>query len=711
MNQQKKFRPTLKLTVSALLAFVILVTTASLTWLNYQSSTKTLKQFSTEVIEKTSGVVAEQVNSFFREAKTTNKLILKLADSELINTKNLIEVERYFFNFLSTHENVTMLNFGNLNGDYVMVRRTSEGGLDTKLILRDKFEKNKVLWKRRKAGARFDNFHEDWQDDSYDPRLRPWFDGAMMFGKLFWTNVYVFYTSKTPGVTTSVPLKDNIGRIKGVLAVDVDLMDLSIYLKSHIKVGKTGRSFIIDGQRRVVAIDDPDNLTGTPTGESKQRLYKISENSAHEIKSLRTNEEFIDYYRMVFHQNMIPPGQKTIYYKVDGIQYISRLNTVNFDDGKRWLSVIVAKEDDFVGVAKRARTHNMIIGIIFTVLALLLGMFIASRIVGRLRELVIESQKVKVMQLDDNTSDSNFKEIHEVLQAFEGMKTGLRAFKKYVPVNLVRKLITNKTEPTLGGVPKTLTILFSDIQDFTSISEKLSPTELGNYLGDYLTIVAGEVLNSEGTVDKYIGDAVMAFWGAPNEVENQAQKACEAALRITKKLEQFHDDHPDMPVFHTRIGIHTDNVVVGNFGCTERLNYTVIGDGVNLASRIEGINKFFGTQILISEDTKNLIGEDFECRKMGEVEVKGRSKPAIIYELVGHKSEMSLPQTQANRLLEEAVEFFEKGNPQAALERLNKAKTLAPDDKVIHCMEKFIKETQEGEHYHQWSGVIKADSK
>ncbi|TNE97974.1 MAG: adenylate/guanylate cyclase domain-containing protein, partial [Deltaproteobacteria bacterium] len=443
----------------------------------------------------------------------------------------------------------------------------------------------------------------------------------------------------------------------------------------------------------------------------KQRLYKISENSAHEIKSLRTNEEFIDYYRMVFHQNMIPPGQKTIYYKVDGIQYISRLNTVNFDDGKRWLSVIVAKEDDFVGVAKRARTHNMIIGIIFTVLALLLGMFIASRIVGRLRELVIESQKVKVMQLDDNTSDSNFKEIHEVLQAFEGMKTGLRAFKKYVPVNLVRKLITNKTEPTLGGVPKTLTILFSDIQDFTSISEKLSPTELGNYLGDYLTIVAGEVLNSEGTVDKYIGDAVMAFWGAPNEVENQAQKACEAALLITKKLEQFHDDHPDMPVFHTRIGIHTDNVVVGNFGSTERLNYTVIGDGVNLASRIEGVNKFFGTQILISEDTKNLIGEDFECRKMGEVEVKGRSKPAIIYELVGHKSEMSLPQTQANRLLEEAVEFFEKGNPQAAFERLNKAKALAPDDKVIHCMEKFIKETQEGEHYHQWSGVIKVDSK
>ncbi len=711
MDQQKKFRPTLKLTVAALLASVIFITTASLTLLNYYSSTKTLRQFSTEVIEKTSGVVAEQVNSFFREAKTTNKLILKLANSELINTRNLDEVERYFYDFLSTHENVTMLNFGNLNGDYVMVRRNESGGLDTKLILRDKFKKDKALWKRRGPKSKFEKYKEDWKDDPYDPRIRPWFDGAMKFGKLFWTNVYVFYTSKTPGVTTSVPLKDSLGRIKGVLAVDVDLMDLSYYLKDHIKVGETGRSFIIDEQRRIVAVDAPENLTGQPTGEKNRRLFKISENNAPEISTLRENKDFIDYYRMVFHQNMTPPGQKTVYYKVDGVQYIARLNTVNFDSGKRWLSAIVAKEDDFIGVAKKDRTQNLFIGIIFTLISLLLGMYVVNRIVGRLRDLVEESQKVKVMQLDDSPADSNFKEIHEVLQAFEGMKTGLRAFKKYVPVNLVRKLNTNKTEPTLGGVPKTLTILFSDIQDFTSISEKLSPTELGNYLGKYLSIVAGEVLDSEGTVDKYIGDAVMAFWGAPNEVENQAQKACAAALQITKRLEVFHEENPHIPVFHTRIGIHTDNVVVGNFGSMERLNYTVIGDGVNLASRIEGVNKFFGTQILISEDTKKLIGDDFECRKMGEVEVKGRSKPEVIYELVGMKAEMTLPQTQANRLLEEAVEFFEKGNPQAAFEKLSKAKDLAPDDKVIHCMEKFIKDTQEGEHYHQWSGVIKVESK
>lgn len=711
MNRNK-FRPTLRFTVSTLLAFVILITTASLTLLNYHSSAKTLRQFSTEVIEKTSSVVQEQVNSFFREAKTTNKLILKLTDSDLIKTNNLPEIERYFFNFLSTHENVNMLNFGNLNGDFVMVRRTKEGALDTKLILRDKFKNNTSLWKRREFDAKYDQFREDWIKDSYDPRARPWFEGAMKIGKLFWTNVYVFNTSQTPGVTASVPLKNSNGRIKGVLAVDVDLMDLSVYLKNNIKVGKTGRSFVMDEQRRLVAVDDPKFLTTLPTGENRSRLLKLNENPDSEISTLRTNKEFNDYYRMVFHQNTTPPNQKTIYYKVNGIQFIARLNTVNLDSGKRWLSAIVAKEDDFIGVAKKDRNNNLIIGVLLTVLSIFLGMYIVNRIVGRLRDLVEESQKVRVMQLEDNPSpDSIFKEIHEVLQAFEGMKTGLRAFKKYVPVNLVRKLINNQSEPTLGGVPKNLTILFSDIQDFTSISEKLTPLELGDCLGKYLSIVAGEVLDSEGTVDKYIGDAVMAFWGAPNDVENQAQKACEAALRITKKIDEFQKENPNIPIFHTRIGIHTDNVVVGNFGSMERLNYTVIGDGVNLASRIEGVNKFFGTQILISEDTKKIIGDSFECRKIGEVEVKGRTQPAVVYELVGKAEEMSLPQTQANRLLEEAVEFFEKGNPQVAFEKLSKAKNLAPEDTVIVHMEKFIREIQEGEHYHQWSGVIKVDSK
>ena len=201
------------------------------------------------------------------------------------------------------------------------------------------------------------------------------------------------------------------------------------------------------------------------------------------------------------------------------------------------------------------------------------------------------------------------------------------------------------------------------------------------------------------------------FWGAPNEVENQAQKACDTALRITKKLDEFQKENPNIPIFHTRIGIHTDNVVVGNFGSKERLNYTVIGDGVNLASRIEGVNKFFGTQILISEDTKNAIGNDFECRKIGKVEVKGRSKPAVIYELVGKVEDMSVSQTQANRLLEEAVEFFVKGNPTASFGRLDKAIALTPEDDVLVHMKNFINETQEGGQYHQWSGVIRIDSK
>lgn len=205
MVKENKWRPSLRLTISVVLAFVILTTTATLTLLSYHSSSKTLSKFSNDVIEKTSGIVEEQVNSFFREAKTTNKLILNLINSELINVKKLDEVERYFFNFLKTHENVTMLNFGNLAGDYVMVRRQDDGSLSTKLILRDKFPSGKVLWKHREKEAEFLHFNEEWVDDNYDARIRPWFKGALKTGKLHWTDVYIFLYQQESGSDCSRP--------------------------------------------------------------------------------------------------------------------------------------------------------------------------------------------------------------------------------------------------------------------------------------------------------------------------------------------------------------------------------------------------------------------------------------------------------------------------------------------------------------------------
>src|SRR5262249_23515961 len=154
-------------------------------------------------------------------------------------------------------------------------------------------------------------------------------------------------------------------------------------------------------------------------------------------------------------------------------------------------------------------------------------------------------------------------------------------------------------EARISGQRRELTILFSDIKDFTSISEALRPAEIAAQLSEYLNSVTEAIVEESGTVDKYIGDAVMAFWGAPLELKNHAAAACRAALRAQKRIKELNASWAaeGRPAFCTRIGINTGEVIVGNMGSEQRLNYTVIGDPVNLASRLEGINKNYGTRI------------------------------------------------------------------------------------------------------------------
>jgi adenylate cyclase len=210
-------------------------------------------------------------------------------------------------------------------------------------------------------------------------------------------------------------------------------------------------------------------------------------------------------------------------------------------------------------------------------------------------------------------------------------------FGKYVAPEYVAQLAEDPKRLHTEGRRAELSILFSDIRGFTTISESMSPTEVIGFLNVYLSQMAGIVKTAGGTLDKFIGDAVMAFWGEPVPVADHADRACDCALAMkaaTEKLAaQFAAE--GKPAIRIGIGINTADVVVGNIGSLEhKLDYTVIGDGVNLASRLEGLNKEHGTTIIISEFTHAHLGGRFEARPLGEVKVKGKTKPVGIFELV-----------------------------------------------------------------------------
>lgn len=296
----------------------------------------------------------------------------------------------------------------------------------------------------------------------------------------------------------------------------------------------------------------------------------------------------------------------------------------------------------------------------------------------------------------------------------EGKKKRMirNTFQKYLAPDVVKSLLKNPEAITLGGAEETLTVYFSDIAGFTGISENISAAELVAALNDYLTRCTTIIIDEHGTVDKYIGDAVMAFWGAPLPMANHAEQACVAALRVQGMLAAWNEDRArlGLPPLATRIGIHSGACVVGNMGSTQRMNYTVMGDTVNLASRLEGLNKFFGTQTIVSGDCAAGLRERFLCRHLAAVRVKGRGGAVEIYEL---RSEMRAASEDEQGF----VKQFESGLGAYRSGRLPEAKEvferLAQDcgDVASKRYVQWINAAARAPIGSDWDGVVTFDSK
>lgn len=263
----------------------------------------------------------------------------------------------------------------------------------------------------------------------------------------------------------------------------------------------------------------------------------------------------------------------------------------------------------------------------------------------------------------------------------------------------------------MGGSAKELTILFSDIRDFTTSSEKMEVMDIAEKLDLFLTVMTDCIHAKEGTVDKYIGDCVMAFWGAPREVPDHPIKACSAALQCLREIENIPEEEKTHTDFYTRIGIHTSTVSVGNFGSKDRLNYTIIGDGVNLASRLEGVNKLFGTQILISEDTYAQTGDNFEVRRIGKVAVKGRVAAVAIYELLGEKGQVGPERLERAREYESALDLYFGRQFEKASLALEAMKEKYPDDLSVGYLLQACRNCSEAQLDDKWNGVFTLTSK
>jgi len=281
-------------------------------------------------------------------------------------------------------------------------------------------------------------------------------------------------------------------------------------------------------------------------------------------------------------------------------------------------------------------------------------------------------------------------------------------FSRYVTKSVVDELIKNPDMVKLGGEKKTLTVFFSDVAGFTTISERLTPEELVAHLNEYLTAMSNIVLKYDGMIDKYEGDAIMAVFGAPVFYEDHALRACLVSLEMQQELAELRKKWKEegKPELYVRIGLNTGSMVIGNMGALDRLDYTVMGDSVNLGARLEGANKQYGTCLMISEFTYEHVKDHVETRFLDSLRVKGKEQPVKVYEVL-EKKENGLPENKkkAIELYNEGMSCYLSQKWDEGINNFRKALEIDPDDGPSKVYLERCKRYKESPPPKNWDGV------
>ena len=455
---------------------------------------------------------------------------------------------------------------------------------------------------------------------AYDPRLRLWYRQTVKDGKLTITEPDIFAALGLIGFTIAAPIYTD-GKIVGVAAADITLDGLSEYL-SERKISPGTLSYILDAQGGVLA-------------DSELAKTYTDNDGRVELQHITSLSNLLP--AMAFSARPRDSGEPYSF-SYGGKEYVASSSRLPTRLGRRWQLFIVTPLNDFTSPFKHNDRRLLSCGLVAIALQILVIYFLSAVVSSPLERLALKVAKIEDLGGHNLPPlQSAIAEISVLSKAIDTLDATIKAFAAFVPVGLVKQLISSGSKLELGGHSRFLTILFSDLEAFSTLSEEVPTQELMTRVSAYLEIVTKAVNDEAGTIDKFIGDGVMAFWGAPTLLEDHAWRACLAALRIRQGMETLNErwQTEGLKPLQVRIGIHSDAVLVGNIGSAGRMGYTVMGDGVNIAARLEGINKEYRTRLCISHSVFKEAGERLCVRPIDDVAVKGRRAKIPIYELMG----------------------------------------------------------------------------
>ena len=671
-------RVRIRVSLTAAIIGLILLVALALLWANVSAGEEVVEVLGTRYLDKTEALVEARLDRFFQSVLTSLRGAQSMSRDGVMLPENWKTCNSVYLPILRALPQITSLATGDETG---YSYRIGADGENYKVRLTPAGEY---------GPGRTAAFHIVAPDGevvrSYDkvtkfePRQRPWYHGARAAledagsvddAKVFWTDPFILNTSKNPGIAAALPFRRPDGPVH-MMTFNLMLTKLSDFTSS-LRPTPAGKAFLLgpdkEGVLRVIGLPQDDRY---PTTESRTALIKSLDNKMPTLENLghRALTEAATFFAEAAEGT--EPLKRRIEVEDDAWRVSAHPYTLS-EDKRLWVAVAVP-ESDLLGPVVAQRKQILWISLAAVLGAALLSWLLAHIYGAPLKRLASDAARMTRLELEDQEAvESHVLEVHQLAESHDQMRDALTSFSRYVPTGVVRQLLDQGEAAQLGGRTRDVTVLFSDVRGFTTISESMSPDDLTQHMATYFGALMQCIEARGGAIDKMIGDAIMALFGAPTASDTHVADAVHAVLDMVAWLNTFNAqcEASGEPPLVTGLGLACGPAFVGNIGARERLNYTALGDTVNLASRLEGATKQMGCDVLCSEDVVAAAGNGFVWRKIDKIAVKGKSVPVGVYEPLGREGEVDAALATFGRQYDAALNAYHGRSFEDALVQLD----------------------------------------
>lgn len=678
------FGKTISIRWSLLRSFAILILLSSLTVLMLMTirARQTEKDLSEKLINTGTLQATEELDRFFQPVNNSTRIAARWGLAGKLNLAEVIKgpagkltasqlaavtrINTLLLPLMRLFPEMSSLQVANARGDGFIIIRLDSGRIRNRVVSREAWG-TRTLWFDLDQEGRPQS--PEWREVDYEPRTRAWYVGlkGLPDEEVFWTEPYLFFTTQELGITASVKWHDR--GLEYVFAVDVLLSSITDFTRRDTtQLSQRSQTAVYTRDWRVVGLPRSPKFQDQ---ESIRRALllpvdKIQIPELHAaVKKAEGDKEISQQIRKSGKGIFSYESQEETWWAGVTLYPLGKTRQL-------WIGILVPNDDLLEGITQ-LRLH-ILAATLVTLLAALAYSFLLARSYSRPLE-ALAAQSRRISNLDFQTDakiEAKLFEFKQLSEAQTQSLAALQSFSRYVPLEIVKELMAKGEVARIGGHTETLTILFTDIAGFTNISEAMSPEALTTHLAGYFQAMIDALHHHGATVDKFVGDAIIAFWGAPTAMPDQTDRALKAVLECRDTLKTLNQTWgaQGLPELPTRFGLATGPVVVGNMGAPTRLAYTVLGDTVNLASRLEGLNKVYGTSILVDSGTQQAGGEAFAMRHLDRIIVAGKTQATDIFELLGEAGKVPDVTLAAARRYEAAWEKYRSGEFHQAFEAL-----------------------------------------